>query len=169
MPSVAQIYCLDINKIQSQIVLYSVFIAFSDNHASFLILYQKLTSNYFIKTWWWWSHSVVSLCDPMDCNLLSFSVHGILQARILEWIAISFSRGSSRPRDRTRVSRIAGRRFNLWASREALSGNEFSFTSQLVRSWYHKFSYYFIKIHWSTWHFEWISFSLHWSSEILVQ
>ena len=54
-----------------------------------------------------------TICDPVDCNLLGFSVHGILQARILEWIAISFSRGSSRPRDRTRVSRIRGRRFNL--------------------------------------------------------
>ena len=49
------------------------------------------------------------------------SVHGILQARIVEWVAISFSRGSSRPRDRTLVSRIAGRRFNLWATREALT------------------------------------------------
>ena len=58
------------------------------------------------------------LCDPVDCNLLDFSIHGILQARILEWIAISFSRGSSRPRDQTRVSRIGGRRFNLWATRE---------------------------------------------------
>ena len=57
------------------------------------------------------------LCDPVDCNLLGFSVHGILQARILEWIAISFSRGSSWPRDRTRVSRIGGWRFNLWATR----------------------------------------------------
>ena len=47
------------------------------------------------------------------------SVHGIFQARVLEWVAISFSRGSSRCRDRTRVSRIGGRRFNLWATREA--------------------------------------------------
>ena len=52
--------------------------------------------------------------------VLGFSVHGILQARILEWIAISFSRGSSWPRDRTRVSRIGGRCFNLWATREGL-------------------------------------------------
>ena len=44
------------------------------------------------------------LCDPMDCNLPDSSVHGIFQARVLEWIAISFSRGSSQPRDRTRVS-----------------------------------------------------------------
>ena len=45
---------------------------------------------------------------------------GILQARILEWIAMPFSRGSSQPRDQTQVSRIAGRRFNPWATREAL-------------------------------------------------
>ena len=48
------------------------------------------------------------------------SVHGILQARILEWVAISLSRGSSRPRDRTQISHIAGRRFNLCTTREAL-------------------------------------------------
>ena len=46
------------------------------------------------------SHSVVStpFCDPLDCSLPGSSVHGILQARILEWVAISFSRGSSQPR-----------------------------------------------------------------------
>ena len=41
-------------------------------------------------------------CDPMDCSLPGSSIHGIFQARVLEWIAISFSRGSSQPRDRTR-------------------------------------------------------------------
>ena len=51
--------------------------------------------------------------QPVDCSPPSSSVHGILQARILEWVAISFSRGSSQPRDRTQVSHIAGRRFNL--------------------------------------------------------
>ena len=40
-----------------------------------------------------------TLCNPMDCSQLGSSVHGILQARILEWVAISFSRGSSQPRD----------------------------------------------------------------------
>ena len=65
------------------------------------------------------AQSYPTLCDPMDCCLPGSSVHGILQARILEWVAISFSRGSSRPRDRTWVSRISGRRFNLWATREA--------------------------------------------------
>ena len=59
------------------------------------------------------SLSRVRLCDPVDCSLPGSSAHGILQARILEWVAISFSRGSSQPRDRTRVSHIGGRRFNL--------------------------------------------------------
>ena len=65
-----------------------------------------------------WSHSVVSLCNPMDCCLPSFSVNGIFP-RVLEWVAISFSRGSSWPRDWTWVSHIAGRCFTLWATREA--------------------------------------------------
>ena len=53
--------------------------------------------------------SVVSnSCDPMDCSLPGSSVPGIFQARILEWVAISFSRGSSPPRDQTWVSCIAG-------------------------------------------------------------
>ena len=60
-----------------------------------------------------------TLCDPMDCSLPGSSLHGILQANILEWVAISFSRGSSQPRDRTWVSHIVGRCFNLWATREA--------------------------------------------------
>ena len=50
----------------------------------------------------------------------SLQVHGIFQVRVLEWVAISFSRGSSPPRDRTRVSRIVGRCFTHWATREAL-------------------------------------------------
>ena len=62
---------------------------------------------------------VMTLCDPMDCSLPGSSVHGIFQARVLEWVATSFSRGSSRPRDRTWVSRIAGRCFTIWATREA--------------------------------------------------
>ena len=52
----------------------------------------------------------------MDCSLPGSSVHGIFQARILEWAAISFSRGTSQPRDRTRVSSIVGRHFTVWAT-----------------------------------------------------
>ena len=59
------------------------------------------------------SLSRVRLCDPMDCSLPGSSVHGIFQAIVLEWVAISFSRGSYRPRDQTQVSRIVDRRFTF--------------------------------------------------------
>ena len=65
------------------------------------------------------SLSCVWLFATMDCSPPGSSVHGILQARILEWVAIPFSRGSSQPRDQTQVSCIAGRGFNLWATGEA--------------------------------------------------
>ena len=55
----------------------------------------------------------------MDCSLPGSSVHGIFQARILEWVSISFSRRSSQPRDWTWVFCIAGRHFTIWATREA--------------------------------------------------
>ena len=55
------------------------------------------------------TQSCLTLCNPMDCSPPGCSVHGIFQARILEWVAISFSRRSSQPRDWTRVSRIVGR------------------------------------------------------------
>ena len=63
-----------------------------------------------------WSEGQVcpTLCDPMD-----YIVYGILQSRILEWVAISFSRGSSQPRNWTQVSRIAGEFFISWATKEA--------------------------------------------------
>ena len=54
------------------------------------------------------SCSIVCLCDPMDCSPLGPSVHGILQVRILEWVAMPFSRGSSQPGDQTRGSCTAG-------------------------------------------------------------
>ena len=60
----------------------------------------------------------LTLCNPMDYGLPGFSVHGIFQARVLEWVAISFSRGSSRPKDQTWVSRIVGRGFTIEATRE---------------------------------------------------
>ena len=69
------------------------------------------------------SQSCPTLCYPIDCNPPSSSVHEILQARILEWVAIHFSRGSSQPRDRTQVSCIAGRFFTVWATREAYMQN----------------------------------------------
>ena len=65
-------------------------------------------------------------CDPMDCSPPGSSVHGIYQAGILEWVIISFSRGSSWPRDRTQVSHIADRFVSVWATREALLWRYFS-------------------------------------------
>ena len=59
------------------------------------------------------AQSSLTLRDPMDGSPPGSSVHGILQARILEWVAIPFSRGLSPPRDRTQVSHIAGRLFTI--------------------------------------------------------
>ena len=73
------------------------------------------------------SQSCPTLCHPVDC------VHGIFQAKIPEWVVISFSRESSRPRDRTRVSCIIGRRFTIWATREVFYGRRVGVNS----SWPH--------------------------------
>ena len=69
------------------------------------------------------THPCLTLCKPMD-----YIAHGILQTRILEWIAFPFSRGSSQPRDQTQVSHTAGRFFTSWATREAL---------ELVGAWFY--------------------------------
>ena len=126
---------------------------------SMMLLVISYISNYVFKVWFvslyccccWFpvALSCLTLCDPMDCSSLGFSVHGglqarilewvtfsfyayltfcepmdhtvhgILQARILEWVAFHFSRGSFQPRDRIQVSHIAGRFFTSWATREA--------------------------------------------------
>ena len=65
------------------------------------------------------TQSLSDFCHPMECSPPDSSVHGISQARILEWVTISFSKGSSQPRDQTWVSCIAGRFFTVWATREA--------------------------------------------------
>ena len=64
------------------------------------------------------------LCNPLDCSPPSFSVHAILQARVLEWVVISLSRGSSGPRNQTWVSCLAGRYFTDWATREVSEGGD---------------------------------------------
>ena len=66
------------------------------------------------------AQSCPTLCNTMDCSLPGSFIHGIFQARVLEWVAISFSRGSSWLRDQTQVSCIVGRGFTIWATREAL-------------------------------------------------
>ena len=64
------------------------------------------------------AQSCPTLCDPMDCSPPGSFVHGAFQARNLEWVAISFSRGSFWPRDQTQVSCIVGRHFTIWATKE---------------------------------------------------
>ena len=67
------------------------------------------------------AQSCLTLCNPIDCSLPGFSIHGIFQARVLEWVAISFCRGSSQPRHQTQVSHIVGRHFTILATRKAFS------------------------------------------------
>ena len=66
------------------------------------------------------TQSCPALFEPMNCSLRGSSIPGIFQARVLEWLATSFSRGSPQPRDWTQVSHIAGRHFTVWATKEAL-------------------------------------------------
>ena len=73
----------------------------------------------FLFQWKLVAQSCLTLCNPVDYSLPGSSVHRILQARVLEWVAISFSRGSSQPRVWTQVSQIAGGLFTVWAMREA--------------------------------------------------
>ena len=64
------------------------------------------------------AQSCPTLCNPTDCSLPCSSIHWIFQARVLEWVAVSFSRGSFWPSDWTWVSQIVGRCFTIWATRE---------------------------------------------------
>ena len=74
---------------------------------------------------------------PMDCSLPGSSVHGIFQVRILEWVAISFSRRSSQSRDRTQVSCIAGGFVTTWAMKEDQENIRVQLF-QIVRKEYYK-------------------------------
>ena len=79
------------------------------------------------------TESCLALCDPMDYNPPGSSVHGILQSRVLEWVAILFSRGSSWPRDWTLVFCTAGRFFTVWATRQSYTSNNVSLTRNIWR------------------------------------
>ena len=87
------------------------------------------------------AQSCPTLCDPMDCSLPGSSICGILQARVLEWGAISFSRRSSQPRDRTQVSCIVDRRFTVWANREVSVFTSLYLVGKLYLSTLEKWSY----------------------------
>ena len=80
------------------------------------------------------AQSHLTPCNPLDCSPPFSSIHGILQAGILDQVAMSFSRGSSRPRDGTQVSHIAGRFFTVWATRESLLRVESALKKDIEKS-----------------------------------
>ena len=85
------------------------------------------------------SHSVVpDSFHPIDCSPPGSSVYGILQARILEWIAFPFSRGSFQPRDPSQVSCFVGRFFTIWATREVV------FSIVIIQSLYLSWNWKFV-------------------------
>ena len=81
----------------------------------------------------------LTLCDPVDCSLQGSSVHGIFQARVLEWVAISFSRElpnpGIEPRDRTQVSHIVDRGFTIWATRPQVNSREGTQLHPSIENW----------------------------------
>ena len=95
----------------------------------------------------------INSCNPMDSSPPGSSVHEILQARILEWVAISSSRGSSPPRDGTQVSCPAGKFFTIWATRETQNqfsyrySRDFMFLLLLVSDAGHIFFFFFLQLH----------------------
>ena len=82
-----------------------------------LLLGRKVMTNL---KWSEVAQSCPTLCDPMDCGPLGSSIPRILQARILEWVTIPFSRGSSQPKDWTQVSFITGKFFTIWTTKEII-------------------------------------------------
>ena len=74
-----------------------------------------------------------TLCDPTDCSQPGFSVHGILQGRMLEWIVIPFYRGTSQPRDRTLVFCLTGRFFTVCTTGKLMQRNTESWTESRIR------------------------------------
>ena len=137
-------------NVQKMKIVASIFHHFMSKNGNNGKLYFGELQNH----WVWWvqqwnwkkkksevTQSCPTLCDPVDYSPPGSCVHGILQARILEWVAISLSRWSFQPRDRTQVSCIAGRCFILWATREAgrwvqLSGGFWTFFStDLLGDW----------------------------------
>ena len=79
----------------------------------FINTYYLLTFTYV------YAQSCLILSIPKDCSPPGSSVDGFLQARILEWVAMPFSRGSSQPRDQTQISHVAGGFLTVWATRQA--------------------------------------------------
>ena len=122
----------------------SIVISSSSKHNLPMLVGSNLHSFYILFNYQWLSSFAVSvlccaklcltLCNPVGCSPPGSSVHGILQARILEWVAMASSRGSSQPRDQTHIPCIsctAGGCFTCWATREAQNGGRRAGLNQL--------------------------------------
>ena len=125
MASTSSLYWQSLSQyLQTWTVNYSPYFGFSDEFL--LWCFTVLSNSGCLNTEFFTPLVVVllvaqscpTLRDPMDCSLPGFPVHEILQSRILEWVVISSSGGSSHTRDRTQVSCIAGGFFTMWATRE---------------------------------------------------
>ena len=117
--SVFHIYCLNN-------LIYIYYLIYNSYHFNIQITTWKLRNanifsklKFHLRRWMIATQSCPTLWDPMDCSLPSSFVHGILQARILKWVAISFSSASSQPRDRTQVSCMASRLFTIWTTKKS--------------------------------------------------
>ena len=103
--------------LQTLITEFHLFSHITKHYSSFDVTVKKNEKNIISScVWVLVSQYGPTLCDPMDHSRLGSFVHGILQARILKWVAIPFTSGSSRPRDQTWVSCSAGRFFTTWAT-----------------------------------------------------
>ena len=100
------------------VAIYPLFL-FQLRYSWFTLLYLLWDTTEWFSIHTEWSEVTVAQSCPTLCDPMDYTVHGILQARILEWVAFPFSRGSSQPRDWTQVSRIVGGFFTSWATREA--------------------------------------------------
>ena len=87
----------------------------------------------------------------MDCSLSGSSIHGILQARILEWVAMPSSRGSSQPRDQTQVSHIAGGFFIIWATKARMNYYPSSSCSSKYILIHYERTLLILQFNWETW------------------
>ena len=104
--------------------MYTYIPSFTEHWVEFPVLYRTFSLViHFMKIKVLIAQLCLTLRDPMDCGLSGSSLHEILQARMLEWVAVPFSRGSLQPRDWTCVSCNAGRFFTIWATREASGYN----------------------------------------------
>ena len=109
------------------------------------------------------AHLCLTVCNPMD-----YTVHGILQARILEWVAFPFSRKSYQPRDRTQISHIAGGFFTSWTTRKAQYMYLFNALNGYLRNKNLNLPWHFLVFHWTKRLIKWERLGLLWDSGWLM-